>query len=96
MRKYSVPARYEFSVPASGEVIIEAKNKREAVKLAKALMKDEVEFCSHIRNNGDCNRFEVDPIAVGEIQYYSVKACGIERIKMDLEDMEEVEHEINA
>lgn len=90
-KRFFFPATYEIPVIASGRVIIEADSEQEAKELAKELKENSQEFCSHIRTNGDDDHFTVDPAAVGEIQYGSVKSGSVDNIEIDIDDCEEID-----
>jgi hypothetical protein len=96
MRKYSVPSSFEITVRVIGDITIDAKNKKDAIKQANTLKRDKCEFTSHIRSNGDDDSFFIDDI--GEQMYHSVKGAFINRISIDKDAVEELEssHETHS
>lgn len=88
-KTFLIPARFEISVIASGNLKVVAKNKEEALRKAEELIENPQVFCSHLRSNGCDESFEVDSMNVGETLYHSIKGGYIEQVEIDHEAIEE-------
>ena len=88
-KTFLIPARFEISVIASGNLKVVATNKEEALRKAEELAKSPQVFCNHLRNNGCGESFEVDSMNVSETLYHAIKGGYAEQVEIDLEAIEE-------